>query len=146
MWLYWIQVWSEEKRSRESEIAESVSASLCLSCACVAVRVVWLCLHASESNVAKLRGQVLTFQCADTQMNFEQISLYRTEWRCRLWKCCGIWILYLPHILITLQAVSHFPLTHILKRGLSEKEMALGLSPASSCDADSWCRNFSPYP
>lgn len=46
-----------------------------------------------------------------------------------------------PMFLITLQAASYFPLTHVLKRGLPEEKNCTGTKPCKLIW--SWCRHFS---
>lgn len=70
MCLYWIQA---------SIIVETCWLFCLFLHLCVADCVARWCLHASGRDTANPGGQVLTFQPAKSQMNLEQISLYRTE-------------------------------------------------------------------
>lgn len=69
----------ERERDEGKTDSERMFRLLCVSFChlCVKVCVLWVFLRSFQR--ANLRGQVLTFQLANSQMYFQQISLYWTE-------------------------------------------------------------------
>lgn len=92
----------------------SPSTSVCCSLCWVG-----LCSHAYVSSIANRRGHVLTFQSANNTNEFWADLIIQDRMKMLAVKI--LWhmdILSAPCFLITLQAVSYFQLTYILKRRL----------------------------